>query len=603
MATDGLPEQLSHELQHFKKLEETPGSRHLLAVGEITDTRDPNRLTTLPVLACATGESGELLRLVGLHDNQWKWENDDSRILHIPTVDLEDLEDEAIWPSDGLPISQIKFVQRIVEHDTSRYIIVQKETSTVVLQPYHRRLPVPEKGSYYSTSRGASRIDPNPIVTLTHNQTGGNAHSDVVFVPGLFGAPRQLCVIDECGYWTLWNMTGVSAASRNSTRLELTRAGHIVEGPLDEIPPVPPYPAQRHGAVIVGTGAEGATWPKPEVESKGETNTGQQLLVWNSERWALFDLTGEMRPSVTDWHTRKGKFGRILDVQPSPVNANHVFILTTKFVVWVDIFNYSEHTMKRRPAVLLTCAYRSTQGSETKMTVCRSYVDDPQAMALLYNSTDWRLNLFWFSHSRQNLPQFHLQTTCFPNLKGKAHRFSNECLHMQPLRLDTNITSSLAEFEQRRLRFFQSFMLGKDFRVCKSLWFAATDPAFAIDPPSTRLYWTQRKVYRHWIVKRRNLVRALGELFSVPDEMMDVRMEDIAKRHRVTEHVEEDIEAPTKTPRPVILKFGRVTQALKEYLESDPHPESYTLPGLLVDSIQKTILDGVDTGRQPLVSW
>lgn len=613
MATDNLPEQLSYELNHFKKLEETPISRPLLAVGDITDTSDPSRLAALSVMACATGESGELLRLVRIHDTQWQWEGDTLCTLHVPTVDLEDFEDEAIWTSDGLPISQIKFAARTVEHNTLRYIIVQRETSTVILQPQYRKIPVLEKATYHSLSTGVSRIDPNPIISLTHHQTGGNAHSDVVFIPGLSGTPRQLCIIDECGYWTLWNMTGVLGTGRNTTRLELVKAGHIIEGPLDEIPPVSPHPAQKYGAVLVGAEPDPDSWSLSDADTKTHglfANLKQQLLVYNSERWTLFDLlTGEMRPSIVDWSSRKSKFGSIIDVQLSPVDPNHVFILTTKFVVWVDIFSYSEYTMTQRPVILLTCAYRSTQGLEVKMTVCRSSSsngNDTDAMVLLYNSLDRQLHSFIFRLSPQNPPQFHLQTTCLPTVTTKDHQFSPESLHLQPLTLDVEATSSLVENGQdhSQIQFFQSMLLGKDFQVCQNMWFAAINHTTSVDRPSIRLSEEQHKVDRQRVGKGKKLERTLGRLFSVPDEMVDIRTEDVAKAQRITQVDRKgESAAKAKRPRPVVLNFDRISQALRRYLASRPQPGSYELPRLLADSIQRSVLHGVGVGQLPLVTW
>ncbi|ENH72538.1 hypothetical protein FOC1_g10013195 [Fusarium oxysporum f. sp. cubense race 1] len=203
MGNSALSELLQENMDRYSKVEGEVSDQPLLAIGQMTNVSNHSRITGSPMLAAATGESGELLRLARIDQSKWKWGNDKRTTLQPSVIDPDDPEEEAIWASDGLPISQVKFATSLTRYDAIRWLIVQKQTSTTILHPEYHKVPVAQSSASDLNIHQSrlSRIDPNPILAVSHKMTGGNAQVDVAFNPNSKGLPPQIAIIDECGYW------------------------------------------------------------------------------------------------------------------------------------------------------------------------------------------------------------------------------------------------------------------------------------------------------------------------------------------------------------------------------------------------------------------
>ncbi|KMQ81483.1 rna polymerase i-specific transcription initiation factor rrn6-like protein, partial [Lasius niger] len=147
-----------------------------------------------------------------------------------------------------------------------------------------------------ATHQRPSYVNPNPLLTLQHHQTGGNAHSDVSFNPAVLDRPPQLVVLDECGYWSVWSILGAWQVPKKTLRLSQYKCGHISEGFLEAIPPSPSRPAERHGMLFVGRSETDETYHASAQRAGAlETNTSpsQYMLLWNSERFEILDLASD----------------------------------------------------------------------------------------------------------------------------------------------------------------------------------------------------------------------------------------------------------------------------------------------------------------------
>ena len=147
MGNPALQGFLEESMDRFQKVEGEASDRPMIAIGQMTNVRDPSRVSGALVLAVATGESGELLRLARIDESKWQWEQNRDVGLQLSVIDPDDLEEEAIWASDGLPISQIKFATSLSRYDSVRWLMVQKQTSTTVLQPEYHKVPVSQRQS------------------------------------------------------------------------------------------------------------------------------------------------------------------------------------------------------------------------------------------------------------------------------------------------------------------------------------------------------------------------------------------------------------------------------------------------------------------------
>ncbi|XP_044723931.1 RNA polymerase i-specific transcription-initiation factor domain-containing protein [Hirsutella rhossiliensis] len=228
---------LKEDMERFRRAEETIRRRPLLAVGLMSDLRDARAPKAMSLLAVAAGESGEQLRLTRMDETQWQWGAETEAVLHLSVIDSDYKEEEALWATDAVPISQVKAATYSSPSNSVRWLLVQKPTWTAILQPEYHPYHVPDDDAAGDpTHQRASYINPNPLLTLHHHQTGGNAHSDVSFNPPALKRPPQLAVLDECGYWTIWNVSGTWKIDKKTLRLSQYKCGHIYSSHLQRGP-------------------------------------------------------------------------------------------------------------------------------------------------------------------------------------------------------------------------------------------------------------------------------------------------------------------------------------------------------------------------------
>lgn len=617
MGNSELSGLLTEDIDRFKNLDEAANTQPLLSIGEMMDLSLPSRSSVTSVLAAATGESGELLRLARIENSRWVWDDDKDCILHLSVIDPMDQDDELIWRSDGLPISQIKFAKSVSRSESIRWLLVQKQTSTSILHPEYHKIPQTESWSYEKTQQKLSRISPNATVTLGHRETGGNAHSDVAFnAPADDWAP-QICVVDECGYWTLWNVLASSRTDKKRMRLSLYRCGHIWEGALNLIPTTPMYPAEKHGVLFVGGQRTGDFWddayPGGLGRPGGMALRSSHILLWNSERFEIVDFeTNSFLPRILEFSSTKAKFGRILDIQLSPVNQNHIFVLTARFIVWVDIFHPSKDPKtESKSRILLTCPHGPASRDGLRMTTNRSIeTEGACAMVSVYSSNDSQVSIHWFGLSPDSeIPQWHSQMASLSrDQKTKGEPFAIQELVIQPLKLTCPSRSSGVGSRYRRegVQFYQGMMLGQGLGIRYCMFFASEDPRLEVTLPVNRVAWTKTNQNRRWRKKRLQILRHMGETVVVPDSMTDEAMKFLSSRRRDkdTEALELTVNpAPQNPPRPIHLNVDVLARAIGELVRGTTGQLRIGLPTELFGAIQKALQHGQSTGRLPLMTW
>lgn len=611
----GLTGLMTEDIQHYKKLDKMTSTQPLLTIGQITDRTVPSAPSGCSVLAVATGESGELLRLTRIEESQWAWDDDKGCTLCLSVIDPMDQEDELVWASGGLAFSQIKFATSVSSVGSIRWLLVQKETSTTILCPEYDKAPKHSSQSYLSSKDKLSRISANLAVTLNHRETGGNSHSDVAFNAPADDWKPQLCVVDKCGYWTLWN---IHAAIRSKTkmRMSLYRCGHISEGALDEIPSVPQYPPERHGVLFVGGQREDGFWDNALAgfESPGGTAVrSPHILLWNSERFEIVDTeTNTFLPEVQEFSTAKLKYDRIIDIQLSPVNQNHVFILTTRYIVWVDVLHPPKGAgTTSKPAILLTCPHAATHRTGLRMTTNRSTeAEGANAMVSVYSSNDSQISLHWFTLAPENgIAQWHSQMTFLSQgEKGKGEPFATQELIIQPLKLTGPSQSSGigSRYLREGVQFYQGTMLGRDLSVRYCMCFASENPGLQVTLPVSRVSWSKSKQNSHWRRKRRHILHGMAGAVVVPDSMTDEAILSLPRKQQDKDA--ENLEPVTKpTPRPpsgkTVFNVNALVGAIAGLVRGTPSQSGTGLPIELFNAFQGAIQHGRDAGRLPLVTW
>lgn len=611
MGSACVEELLKEDAEHFRHSEGLTDRRPLLAIGLMTDLTNQWQVKSAPLLAVAAGQSGEQLRLVRLNESKWQWGDDTDATLNLSVVDSAHHEEETIWESGSVPLTQIKFASDGFRRGHERWLLVQKPTSTAIFQPEFKPVPElrgvgPEACSWPDDGR-PSLISPNLLLTLDARQTGGNAHSDVALNPAAHGRAPQLVVIDECGYWSVWNVSGAWNLGKNTLRLVPLKCGHIAEGLLEYVPVAPAYPAKRHGVVRVGGSAAGKRDPKsPDFLDTG-LGSSQLGLLWNTERVELVDYTSSAAfPKLELIPPAQTRPDQILDVQPSPVSGDHVFVLTTRQLIWMDLHFRDMHAEQPfKPAILLFCSHVGFGHDDMKMSVARADDDNDTTLVFTYSQHTEQLCVYWFSLSTaEALPQWHRHMTRLPGSEELAPRASVQLIQANYARLDVSPSESAdglgSRYAASGTKFYQVAILGDDLSVRYSICSSSSDPVLETTLPTRRVGWSRSELQRRWKMRRKHFLRHVTDTFVVPDGMSDQDLAGLLRREDVEgdeKEMREDSNVPrSREQRPVLLKLDRIAQFVRGHLDMAAAQGALGLPSTLFEAARGFLEHGLEHG-------
>lgn len=613
-AFDGLssmPELLGEEIQRFRKVEENSSPKSILAVGEMMDLTIPSKPGALPVLATATGEAGEMLRLTRMEDSEWSWDGRKECVLQLPAIDHELEVDEVVWGSDGLPITQLKFAQSATQSGTARWLLVQKQTATMVFRPEFSKVPKTRNVSYQTAGPMLSRIDPKLILTLNHRQSGGNAHVDMAFNPPVGDRPPQLCVIDECGYWTLWNLASRGRMGREAG-LTLYQGGHLREGLLTLIPSTPLFPAEVHGVLFLGTEENDNILSISQEGTPVKVARSKLVLLWNSEHVKIVDIEANaMLTEVPGLTTTKSHHGHVVNVQLSPIDQNHFYVLTERYLIWIEMVSLTNDTGPAlKPMIRLTCPHLLPGGPHLKMSVlpfCSSNGDS--TLVHVYSSSHDQISAHWFHlEPRSGRPRWHsqLMTISSQQSVGNGLPSTFRDLIFLPLSIDIlpRARGPGPQYLQQDIRFFQGWLVGHDLSVHYCMCTASTKPELEVVLPHKRLNWTDRDKFKKIRHRRKVMLEFLGRAAVVPDAMTDEAILSLQRQQGQAEEREEEGaggEKVGKSARPIRLNLNRLIEALEERLNDSS--ESGGVSIAVLEAVQGAIQDGSATGKLSLTTW
>jgi RNA polymerase I-specific transcription initiation factor RRN6 len=608
MGNSAVSELLEENMNRYSRVEGEISDRPLLSIGQMTNVSDHWRVAGSPMLAAATGESGELLRLARVDQSKWQWGTDKHTTLQPSVIDPDDPEEEAIWASDGLPISQVKFATSMSRYDAIRWLIVQKQTSTTVLNPEYHKIPVAQSSTADLNIQHPrlSRIDPNPILTISHKMTGGNAQMDVAFNPNSKGQSPQIAIIDECGYWSIWNTLG----GRPKTRLSPYKFGHISDGLLNDIPSTTEHKAEKHGIQFVGAAEVDSFW---EDESQNADESGESakrsshLLIWNREKYEVIDLESHIAlPQLSLLARPKSKPDAILDIRVSPANQNHIFVLTMRTLYWIDLFatRKEENSSSTKPTILISCP-RLLDREALRMTTCLTSEGGQQAvMVFVFSPTHRQLQTYWFGHSKQSgLPYWHRDVLSLPS-DSNAIKGDIQSLEIHPAKLtqDGKPSSGLgADYYRTGVQFFQGSILSKDLGVQYCICVSVKDRRMQIALPTGRLVRSKTDQAQRWKKKRKQFLRHMGNAFVLPDGMAD-NINDVVKRHSRSTQMDIMKNRTSAVFGPIHLKLDLMCRYLRQTLVAISG-SIHDVPPTLLYAIQENIAEGTAEGRLPLKTW
>lgn len=601
-------ELLGEEMSRFKTAE-TSNGRPLFSVGTMPAITNRQESNPVAVLASVAGESGQFLRLAVAEQADWYWEEGKDAFLQVPEIDSSHGEKEAIWSADGLPITQVKYAEGLANQYYVRWLLVQKQTSTTILQPEYHPTPLPEKRATGKAAPDGSvtLVKANPILQLHHTDTGGNAHADAVFSPAAFGQDPLLAVIDECGFWSIWALMGISRVDLESTRVARRHCGHINDGLFPEFPAKHKYQAENHGLLVISEPKEAVrdllNIDTRRVQSRHPLSTAPVLLMWNGDVLQAVDLhSGAFVSPLKRFWAPDGRNKRILDVQQDPVTKSRVFILTQESLVWAEI-----EREQKRPIILHTVPHVGISPKRLKMATCAA--DDGTVMVFTSSADTSQMAVHWFKTGGDGgIARWHRQVRSLPetgalSTPSAIHQISVTPvkLHMSEARYPSGVGSN---YKREGVEFFQTTVMFENLGMRCGIYATVYSSDHDILLPSKHTEKSLRKQERQRKKRRQRFLRHFENAFVLPDGMTE---KDLAAVVQAQDEVKDEWpglnEPEIKVSQPTRLNMERICRTIGRSLAKTQRAGPKGLPRDLLEAIHDMFEASEPGNRAPLATW
>jgi len=513
---DSVESLLLHEIvasqPHMKRQTPPSHSPSMLAVGEITDLRNPDLPTKgHPVLAAASGIAGNVLCLISLAREECTWTDPDIKVRqYAPHPQIE-----GVWSQSEVPITLIRFLVDLKKGDPIRWLIVQNGNSTTVYEPELRSIPI-------ATGCGSTvtQVFANPLFTIPSDATGGAMHCDACVMRDPETDVPMLAVIDQLGHWSIFEIKGRrSARPKILTPVSIMRGncvmGSISKHPAMRIPkdPVPHRVLFMTAEVRNRGGSKAMSKAKSEKSEKSvfeEKHRRPILLLCNPRALSLFNTaTGKFY--VASHVVLAKDTQRILAVEPSKVDPSQAFILTTTSVLWVAVKDSRKQGLTLE--VLVSCAHQKDANDPTlRLDVSpAAYLGGTKACFVCVRSArESEVTVFWFIYPQSGLPaRYHRSVIQLRGPPGVVW------VHIHPLGRRVGLEEPASEtglaLRRAQLRFFQIMTLGHDLDIHSTLCAWSDDAGISVPPPDHKEILDDSGTHRH------KLLQTLTSAFVVPD--------------------------------------------------------------------------------------
>lgn len=282
---------------------------------------------TEAIIAIPCGEAGNTLCLILPRVENYGWGMKSSVKLSL----LEASTDErGYWVGTGGRIQQI--ICAGDDKSSSTWFAIRQLSMITIFRPLYHVSPIPAiTPGTFGASHAPSNLGANPVAVLNAEQTGSNNYVDVSYNPYY---ARQFIVVDDEGSWSTWDIEG-----RKRLTLVPGKHGSIHDKPVDGS-----LPSGLHDA----DGWHQILWV---------TNVST-IAVCNRRSLVAFDITSTPRPlrsydilspDSTDW---------ILDMKRSAVHLNHLFVLTSSRIFWLEVVTAGERIAPNSSGIKLILSYR-----------------------------------------------------------------------------------------------------------------------------------------------------------------------------------------------------------------------------------------------------
>lgn len=536
------------------------------AAGEISDCRDPWRVTGAASLAMAAGESGQILRLLHLDESPWFWEGYEDVSLGAWDLKPGDREEEAYWCQSAAAITRIKYFTHLAFRAPLRWLIVQKELSTTILSPVYHSVPVAYSNAALE-GRSASRIDPNELLSFTLEHTEGRPHVDVDINPPHRDLPLQVALIDDHGGWSIWNVTGDLHSTSGTLRTTLYMRGTFWEDLSDEqkgdfgilwYHPPPDLDGQEISDDKDPENVNTVFGATPVLPRRSHT-----VLMWSCTTIQVLNVEAGSIFSYLAITQRSLNKDKILQVLSNPLNPSQALVLTTHSMLCLDICPEGEDAQVE-PHIVHAYFHDHPGDPTLQLSVSSCLGDRNAAFVLIYPRDGPQVSIFWFyAGVNGSLGQFSHQLQYFRR-GDSLEPDAPHTLSILPMRLASYKKSAAhgpgSTYRDLNIEFHQVVSVGR--RQGMGYWTCATvdrgaDKILAPEPWTTAWGPEERNPAVVRQIKRRvAYVNYMAEKFVVPDALENV--DSMVARHGEGETGDEspwlEFEPPPSVKRQILAK-------------------------------------------------
>lgn len=535
-----ISEEIRASRSHDGGVESQLGS--VLAVGEISDLRNPSHPVSWPAVAMAAGEAGHVLRVSMISLEKWTWAESSF------PIGATQSQFFGTWSSDGCPISKIQFATKQRQYDPIRWLIAQRPMSTTIFQPEIRAKRT--AGVVQTAMLGDAdlqHIALVPIVTLTKDATGGEDHSDFTVNVGSETDAPQIAIVDSFGNWSVWFVD--SQRNQHGTPTIYTAVpksrGTCGLSP-SPWPSNQPHPSENHYRISwVFRSAGVDDWERDSSSSEeppGSASRSLQtdyltgrvesapkydgLLICDSTRVQILDTEGSNAHSYLNFSRRHSR-DVVLDAQYIEGCPTHALVLTTEKLYVLDISSVGDQEA-RKPSILVSCPHfrgQTKQALQMSLARFQSSAEYSSSLVFVYSSHSSRVQLFRLAiASKDGSASFHhqvVQIPGFPNSLGGLGGIAS--LHAVPLRRSSSHGSHRsgsettgAHIDAYELQLFQLFGLTNDLSLASSVIAITSGDAQWPGRPEgpAKTVWDDKK----WRASlRKKVLREVENAVVVPD--------------------------------------------------------------------------------------
>ncbi|KAF2965453.1 hypothetical protein GQX73_g8130 [Xylaria multiplex] len=520
-------------------LRQEPGRQTcFFSLGELTDISLKKNLG-VPLVVTVTGSANNILRLATLNQERWVWHREPNVAVHLYEAASEK---PSLWiEEDVAPILRVKCIVDLRRYNPIRWLAVQRDSGTTIFQPEYHKVPV---GGSLGT--GASRIAANPLFHISREQTGGNAHSDVSFNPATRSNPPQLAVIDERGFWSIWDVKFAKIKSLGELTPKLKICGHIDHGILEQLPYRDNSNMQWHKILWVGRSDDSLDLLGDlDLNADNEQFSSQTVfpplqrsslvLVYNPQQIRLLDLaTGVYLPDLE--FCRHGSLDRILDVRTTH-DPQYFYVLTT-FKLFIVRAHSRPGVEWDRPEkvwsiLFSTPHFRSPFDQSLKLATTQGVKPDlATSLIFIYSSANPWTDLFYveFSQTDPNIVKCQANVTGLGSLRNTIFNSPIQTLCITPSRIIAKTPESSTQMGQdlveKRTRLYQILVLKSNMSLDSALCVSSMSSPIQISLPNKNVGRQSRSGSR-----RRASDRSPSE-FIVDDDLVTSKESSPSVAHR-----------------------------------------------------------------------